>query len=138
MVNILSFVPLAYVYQCLGSIVDNSSFIVRQRIVLYELKSEEMLREGLAKYYEKDFEGAISKFNSLLLRYPESCDGWYNLGVVWQHAGNVVEAVHSYETSLRCNPSDQRARLNLATLYHLRSDINIAIEHYRFYNYMIR
>jgi tetratricopeptide (TPR) repeat protein len=90
-----------------------------------------MLNDGLSKYYDKDFEGAITSFNNLLQAYPNHFEGFYNLGVVYQQAGDAVKAISYYHAALQSNPLDHRARLNLATTYHLRSDIYVAIDHYK-------
>lgn len=126
-----------------GNIVDTSSFIFKYMksqktndVNDSVLSLSEMLDVGLRKHAQKDYEGAVESFNNLLSLYPEHFDGLYNLGVVWQDAGNIVNAIKYYEAALKSNPMDHRSRLNLATVYHQRSDVNTAIYHYRFYKNM--
>lgn len=120
-----------------GNIVDTTSFIatymkskpqphIRSSDFMY------MLSNGLSKFYDKDYDGAIDLFNMLLQAYPNHFEGFYNLGVVYQQAGDAAKAIFYYSAALNSNPLDRRARLNLATIYHLRSDIFVAIDEYKY------
>ncbi len=51
--------------------------------------------------------GAATQWLALLAECrPDDCDGWYNLGVVYSHAGDWPRAANAFETALQLRPSE--------------------------------
>jgi tetratricopeptide (TPR) repeat protein len=58
---------------------------------------------------EKAYDAVIQNSNKPL----EKADAFYNKGVVLQNSKKLAECIDAYKNSLRLNPRDEDARLNL-------------------------
>lgn len=74
---------------------------------------------GDSQYAMGDFEGAANTFTELLEKYPDlspevKAKTHYNLGNAQFQQQKLEEALESYKSSLRLNPSDMEAKFNYA------------------------
>lgn len=74
---------------------------------------------GDSQYAMGDFEGAANTFGELLEKYPDlspevKAKTHYNLGNAQFQQQKLEEALESYKSSLKLNPSDMEAKFNYA------------------------
>ncbi len=85
--------------------------------------------EGISKYMEGDFKGAIDVFTKGLEIYQIS-SFFNNRGAAYLEIKNYKEAENDYRKALEIDPNDPDIYFNLANIKDLLGDLNGAIEFY--------
>jgi tetratricopeptide (TPR) repeat protein len=77
---------------------------------------------GLTAYDHNRFEEALDAF--LLMRDlgPETIEGWFNCGLVYQKMGRLDEALASYQEAVRITPDNPKTWCNLSAVWFERGD----------------
>ena len=89
-----------------------------------------LIRAGITLSARGDVNGALQLFEQAVKSNPASPLGYYNLGVVYQHEGETVQAVTNYNHALYEDPSYVPALYNKALVY-ASSDPQRAMRLYR-------
>ena len=76
---------------------------------------------GAAFAQERKFDEAIMQFEKFVKEVPESAAAYYHLGTNYYNKGDVEKAMLNFRKAADIDPSDERAKKNLATLEDLRS-----------------
>jgi tetratricopeptide (TPR) repeat protein len=104
---------------------------------VYEMKNEkaklaEVIKKGMAKYpgnknlqiYElnatldsDDFQASIDKFEKAAANDPKNSSILFNLGVLYDKAGNLDKAKEAYEKAIAIKPDYGDAHFNLGVMF---------------------
>lgn len=76
-------------------------------------EAKKLLNEGIDKYKNSDYDGAIVDFKDLTKLYPEIPEGYYNLGLAYSKKNMLKEAVKSWEQTVELDKSNADAYYNL-------------------------
>ena len=87
----------------------------------------QVLQEAIAKHQAGDYKGAIEGYRQFLHEHPDVAGVRSNLGAALASEGLFEDAIREYKLALDVNPSDNRARLNLAIAYYKAADVPEAI-----------
>jgi tetratricopeptide (TPR) repeat protein len=87
---------------------------------------------GIIYYHLRYFDEAINHFNKLLERDPQNSNAFFNLGLSYEQASKVDQAIEAYETAYKINPSITQAkeRLKMVKDNTLMNQMNIADSFY--------
>ena len=91
---------------------------------------DKLIGAGITLLGEGNVDGAFKLFRRAVASDPASPLGYYNLGVVYQHEGETVQAVTNYNHALYEDPSYVPALYNKALVY-ASSDPQRAMRLYR-------
>ncbi len=97
--------------------------------------SKILFRKATVQYDLKQFEQAkFSLFMSIFVAKPDIDKQYFLLGIIYKEAGELIEAIRSFEKSFKNNPNHFKALYELAiaedTYY---KDKSIALKHYQKY-----
>lgn len=83
-------------------------------------------------YHLRYFDEAISHFNKLLEKDPQNSNAFFNLGLSYEQASKVDQAIAAYETAYKINHSITQAkeRLKMVKDNTLMNQMNIADSYY--------
>ena len=76
-------------------------------------EAETLINEGNKLYQEKNYEGAIEKYNAVLQADYESPALYYNLGNAYYRLGKIGKAILNYERGLKLAPDNEDLLYNL-------------------------
>ncbi|MBN2020945.1 MAG: tetratricopeptide repeat protein [Sedimentisphaerales bacterium] len=82
-------------------------------------------------YRNRDYQSALSIWQSVVKANPMSYKGYCNLGSEFKKQGRIDEAMICYQNSLRINPDYTNGRLGLANLLKSQNRLNEAADLYR-------
>lgn len=87
-------------------------------VALYLQPQNPALRNEVAKLSSdlREYETAISHYQTLLRRAPSYVRGWFNLGVVYARRGDTNRAKRAWQKVIELNPNHQKAKEYLASL----------------------
>jgi len=74
---------------------------------------DELMNQGNQFYQEKNYAGAIEKYNEVTLMGFESTPLYYNLGNAHYRNGQIGYAILNYEKGLKLDPDDENLNYNL-------------------------
>ena len=77
---------------------------------------------GLAAFDYGRMEEALQSFLQMRDLGPETVEGWFNCGLVYQKMGRLDEAVDSYQEAVRLAPDNPKPWCNLSSVWFERGD----------------
>ena len=83
---------------------------------------------GLAKYYKKDFKGALEDYNQALKLNPKLPEIYDNKGILEKDRGNLKEAIKEFDQAIKLNPKFFSAYNGRGTVKEKLKDYQGAIE----------
>ena len=95
-----------------------------------EFLAQQKLGEGNQLYYQKDYQGAISKFNDAIKINPNYFEAYNNLGAVYLGLQNYSQAIEDLNQAITLNPNFAEAYNNLGLAYYRLKNYTQAIENY--------
>ncbi len=87
-------------------------------------------KEGLEKYNNKDFRGAIEDYNQAIKINPNNVDAYYNQGLAHYALGDNQAAIEDYNQAIKINPNDADTYYNQGLAHYALGDNQAAIEDY--------
>jgi tetratricopeptide (TPR) repeat protein len=93
-----------------------------------------LYNEGLASYYDSDFDGALEKFTRAISLDPNFADAYYNSGFIKLNQGYFEEAIADFDIVLSISPNDKayfykgRALIGLYKFEEAAVEFTMAIE----------
>ncbi len=78
-----------------------------------------LLNEGIEKYKNSDYDGAIVDFKDLTKLYPEIPEGYYNLGLTYSRKNMLKEAVKSWEKTTELDKNNADAYYNMGIAHKM-------------------
>jgi tetratricopeptide (TPR) repeat protein len=97
-------------------------------------ESMKLYNEGLASYYDSDFDGALEKFARAISLDPNFADAYYNSGFIKLNQGYYEEAIADFDIVLSISPNDKayfykgRALIGLYKFEEAAVEFTMAIE----------
>jgi tetratricopeptide (TPR) repeat protein len=85
-------------------------------------EAKKLLNEGITKYKNSDYDGALIDFKDLTKLYPEISEGYYNLGLAYSKKNMLKEATKSWEQTVQMDKNNADAYYNLAIAYRIMKD----------------
>lgn len=76
-------------------------------------EAEELLKQGVKRYYAGDLEGAIAAYEKALEIDPKYRPAWHWLGATLNDLGRNSEAIAAYDKALEIDPKSHKAWNNL-------------------------
>ncbi len=95
-----------------------------------EKSTQELFDEGLSAFDKGNLDGAKASFTKVLAKQPQLVAGQYNLGVVSERQGNLVDAEKYYQEAHALDPKHRPTLLNLGKVYRLQDKFEKAIALY--------
>lgn len=93
--------------------------------------------EGLKLYMDKDYKGAIQKFEEAIRINPNIHAAYINMASAYLDSGRVDEAIPLYLTGIQKNPQHSRlAHMGLAQAYKIKGMKKEALAHLAIYERM--
>lgn len=84
----------------------------------HSVKSANLLiGAGIAAENQGDYKGAAALFQRVLKMEPTNYYAHYDLGTIYQHDGQIAQALSEYGAALAANPSFSNALYNEGTIY---------------------
>jgi tetratricopeptide (TPR) repeat protein len=80
--------------------------------------------------YQGRYKDLMERYHNRFIRSNPSAGSYFNLGWLYQEAGNRGEAVAAYKRALELDPNNSDALYNLANLYKDEGDMKRAVEFY--------
>ncbi|WP_238846082.1 serine/threonine-protein kinase [Nostoc edaphicum] len=87
-------------------------------------------KEGLEKYNNKDFRGAIEDYTQAIKINPNYVDAYINRGLAHDDLGDKQAAIEDYNQAIKINPNYALAYYNLGVARSALGDKQAAIEDY--------
>lgn len=108
----------------------------RRAVPEVEAPAPEDYRNGLAAYQAKKYSEAISYFDAMLVKIPESPwadDAWYWIGECYLALGDYERAISAYQKVMSFANSDKSddAQFRIAGCYYKIGDRNRAVTEYQ-------
>jgi tetratricopeptide (TPR) repeat protein len=72
---------------------------------------------GLAAFDHERMEDALDAFLTTRDLGPESVEGWFNCGLVYQRIGRMEDALHSYQEAARIDPNNAKIWCNISAVW---------------------
>jgi len=72
---------------------------------------------GLAAYDVAQFEAALAAFKRVRDLGPDSVEGWFNCGLVYQKMGRLDDALNSYHRAIQIAPENPKTWCNLSSVW---------------------
>ena len=85
---------------------------------------------GFNAHQMGDFVTSISHFSKIVNMDHLNYEGWFHLGLSYQHSGNVELSSSCYEQCISLYPNHEKSRINLASLHHQYGSLDKAFKHY--------
>ncbi len=95
-------------------------------LIAQEANPESLYNRAGAAYDKGDVKGAITLYEELLRKDPDSVEARTNLGVALAHEGRYAEAIHQYREALKRDPKSSVVRLNLGLALYKEVDFSKA------------
>ncbi len=92
--------------------------------------AESYYKEGLEKYNNKDFSGAIEDYNQAIKINSNYADAYYNRGLARSNLGDNQTALEDYNQAIKFNPNYTQAFINRGLIRSELGDNQAAIEDY--------
>ncbi len=93
-----------------------------------EEKKQKMIIVGGHYYMQKKYEKAISVFQRIIDKYPNTIEAYYNLGNSYFRINKWKEARNAYETACELDPTFLDAMENLGVIYANQKEFQKAID----------
>jgi tetratricopeptide (TPR) repeat protein len=74
---------------------------------------QQLLDKGVDFFGEWQPNKALEVFQEVVRITPRSSEGYFGLGMVYEHRKDWVQATHAYQQAIACNPDDVLAQENL-------------------------
>jgi tetratricopeptide (TPR) repeat protein len=78
--------------------------------------ADSLFEQALKAENNGNTEGAIQLYQQAIKNDPSDAGSWVNLGTIWFHRGNYVEAIFCYMRAMDVDPEFALAYFNLANL----------------------
>ena len=85
-----------------------------------------MVEAGNALRTQKDYAGAIAKYEQALTANPALAEVYGDIGSIYAEQGKYPEAAAAFKKLLEAKPDNQEAKLELATLYLQQKNVDEA------------
>jgi tetratricopeptide (TPR) repeat protein len=95
-----------------------------------EMSAKERFEQGVAAFDAGKLDEARTAFLKVSEKVPGNAVVHYNLGVIAERQGSVVDAQRYYEETLKLDPKHRPALLNLGKVYRLQDKFEEAIALY--------
>ncbi len=82
-----------------------------------KILAEQKFNEGNELYYQKNYQGAISKYNDAIKLNPNYADAYNNRGAAYDELKNYQQAISDYNQSIKLNPNNATAYFNRGLTY---------------------
>ncbi|MHA1906752.1 MAG: tetratricopeptide repeat protein [Candidatus Thorarchaeota archaeon] len=89
-----------------------------------------LVAESVRSIEKGDLQGAVDTLKTLLEKYPDSLEGWYNLGFVLMELNNDEEAVKAFDEALAIDNQIFVIWFNKANALYNLGDFKLARECY--------
>ena len=87
-----------------------ASSVGRPYVNLSSVAGEDFAHLAYEEHEKGNYQEAVT-FYQMALRYnPQQASWWFNLGIAYQHQGNMESALHAYEKAVALDPKDARYR----------------------------
>ena len=97
-------------------------------LVTAQSSPKQLLQAGHNAYHDKDFDTAISRYETIREQGLESLALYYNLGNAYYKKGDFPMAVLNYERALKLDPGNDQVQTNLELVQDQLEGTNIQIE----------
>ncbi|HCJ66809.1 MAG TPA: hypothetical protein DHV62_05640, partial [Elusimicrobia bacterium] len=81
-----------------------------------------------AIYFKKDEAKALNIYQKIVQLYPDSFEGYNNLGVVYEELSRDEQAISSYQRAIQLKPDFADAYFNLAVVYWSKNEWNLVVK----------
>ncbi|HEY9845461.1 MAG TPA: tetratricopeptide repeat protein, partial [Candidatus Caenarcaniphilales bacterium] len=75
-------------------------------------RTQNFFKQGLEKFKQADYQGAIADWNQELRRNPNFFEVYYNRGLARYQLGDKQGAIEDYTRALQLNPDDADSYIN--------------------------
>lgn len=93
--------------------------------------TESYLSAGIEKLRNQENKAAFIELKKALILNPGNTDAYYYLALAEQRMGYLDDAIESYQAALKNDPLFYEARFNLATIYGVRKEYNLALKQFK-------
>jgi len=83
----------------------------------------EFYKNGMGKFNQGDFDGAIAEFKKALEVDPNFGDVHQSLAHIYERQGNLDAALEAAKKAVECNPDDPLAHTSLSMFYQRKGMI---------------
>ncbi len=91
---------------------------------------KEILKLGLQKHKENEFNDAIKYYENVIKIDPSIVFSYYNLGLIYDKLGNIEQAKKNYEKAIKVKPSFVYSYINLGIISQKQGQKDKAIEYF--------
>ena len=95
-----------------------------------DLQYKQIYRQGNKLYYQKDYKGAIAKYNEAIKVDSKKSVAYNNRGLTYSELGEYQKAIEDFNKSIELNPQDNNAYNNRGTVYDELGQYEKAVEDY--------
>lgn len=95
-----------------------------------KVEDDKNLDKGIEEYTKGNFDDAIVLFEKVVKKFPESIEGYYNLGLSYMRKGDLDQALVSFEKARDLNPEAYTVYLALGEGYFNKGESEKAVEAY--------
>ncbi|MCH8124526.1 SpoIIE family protein phosphatase [candidate division KSB1 bacterium] len=107
---------------------EENTEVVKKEADSVEEKKQKMIIVGGHYYMQKKYEKAISVFQRIIDKYPNTIEAYYNLGNSYFRINKWNEARDAYEAACELDPTFLDAMENLGVIYANQKEFHRAID----------